>query len=299
MWLCVANTTAGVALKSALVIYFLRLVRTVRQRWVVIFAAVLYGSTAIICTLFIPFRCGVPVSAYKVFMMQDCAIHWSTMMNGLYLAAIANSVCDWIFAILPLRLVWLTIRGNRPAELALFLVTTFAVLGSAASTARVPFLKDLKPDPTIFYKTGIFCFLSFVETALGLIALSMASLMPLLRLWRQKLYQRGKLHPWLAGRARDDVELGSRHDRLMVLPATKAPTLQFDATIFGGMGVLPVGTLGSLLVSGNVATQIDRSRHSGQVKPEVVYVVHDGNSLGVGGLGLELKPRPTTRTAEL
>ena len=290
--MAVANTTSGTALKIALAVYFLRLVRTRWQKWFVIFIVSFYGITAVVCTLDIPFRCGVPVSATKIFTSNDCALSWSTMLNGLDAAALANSICDCALAIIPFLLIWNTVKDRKSAKVAFIAVTSVAVLGTLTSVIRIPFLVNVKIGPTIFLESSIFCFLSLVETALGIIALSMASLMPLLSLWGQVLYRKrcAKLR---VGNGRD-VERGHhRHGLAPPFAASEAPSLQFDATVFGGLGILPAGTILTGIMRGGNATGDGRTQASrltkSEVKSEIVVTVDEVQSLD--GLGLRLQPR--------
>lgn len=114
---------------------------------------------------------------------------WSKAVGPLaYTKGALNMLTDWIFAILPLFIL----RGaNMPlqAKISIGLVLSLATLGSIVSAARMAFISDLDSfHPDFFRRLGRIAIMSTIQLGLGIIAGSLATLRPLLKLvatkWR-------------------------------------------------------------------------------------------------------------------
>ncbi|KAI0840624.1 hypothetical protein F5Y06DRAFT_294613 [Hypoxylon sp. FL0890] len=107
---------------------------------------------------------------------------WSNefITGATYAAAAINAVSDWVLGLLPIALV----RDLRLSKRSKVLVSCILAIGSIASTAtivRIPYICKLTQTRDLIYDFTDLSIWSTVENGLGLVASSVATLRPLVR----------------------------------------------------------------------------------------------------------------------
>ncbi|GAB7348180.1 hypothetical protein MBLNU459_g6188t1 [Dothideomycetes sp. NU459] len=156
-----------IAFKLSLTVFFLRIVKERWQIWLIRTAIVIYVVYIMTSLLLLVFRCGSPGPL-------------------IYLSGAMNAAMDWIFALTPMFVI-ARMRMSRRDKVSVCCLITLAIFGSIVSIIRVPYIGTLKFGPD-FFERDYPCYIwSIVESGLGTIAISLASLRPLVRLIRDEL----------------------------------------------------------------------------------------------------------------
>lgn len=161
---------------------------------------------------------------------EDCGVKWAAIELMSYILASASAASDWIFAITPIFLVLKARRMKRSSRISVCLLVLLAIMGSTVSIVRILFVSGLRLGPNFLLTQSMPSQLCFTETAIGIMAVSLASLKPLYQLCRDKIWPPDddfiprRPHP-------DTLELGPSFFQ------TADPS--FSATALRGLGVLP------------------------------------------------------------
>jgi len=171
-----------------------------------------------------------------------------------YVMTAANALCDWAFAIIPTLIIVRSCRQELSSRIAVCLPILLAVIGSTLAIARFPFLSVLTDANHFFTSSAPSVFLSLVETQIGIMAISLATLKPLLtKVGEGK--QRLMTRRWPSNPPMD-VEAGDRPyqpwQSSTFTPTVDYKSIDLDTSVLKGIGILP-----DLLTSGNGTTISD------------------------------------------
>ncbi|GAM90010.1 hypothetical protein ANO11243_080500 [Dothideomycetidae sp. 11243] len=168
-----------ILLKISMALFFLRIPQQVWQVWIIRISMTIYATFSVAFFFVVLFECGSPTGFNFVY---GVCFHWNIMGPLNYIAAVLNAVIDWIFVLTPILVVSQTMMDRR-AKFQVCCVILLGVFGSVVSVARIPLIRDLRIIPSLAYFGQIvpITLLSFVETSVGLIAISLAALRPLVK----------------------------------------------------------------------------------------------------------------------
>lgn len=147
----------------------------------------MYTTFFTIFILVLIFRCGAPYPVYIIFSRPDCTVNWDVLYPLYITAAAFNAICDWVFALIAIALVISTRKMKTDARLSVCFVVLLAIAGSLVSVVRFPFLEGWKSGPGFLDVQGLATLLAIVEAEISTIAISLATLMPLMRLLQKKI----------------------------------------------------------------------------------------------------------------
>ncbi|GAB7355969.1 hypothetical protein MBLNU459_g6601t1 [Dothideomycetes sp. NU459] len=171
-------------LKLSLATFFLRINQVRWHRWIIISSVSLYIIYTTAFLFVAVFQCGNPKPGN--FVSYDQCLDWTHVVGPLnYIAAVLNAAIDWIFTGVTV-LVILGTQIGRGEKASVCAILAVGALGSVVSVVRIPFVKQLKLSPTYFSNNPQIEMLSIAESAIGIIAISMATLRPLVRLCMDK-----------------------------------------------------------------------------------------------------------------
>ena len=125
------------------------------------------------------FQCGVPKAIN--FLIGEHCLSWDRVIGPMNVTASTfNAVIDWIFVLTPTIVVFQAMMPMR-TKVSVSCVIALGALGSAASVARIPLLDGLKIVASLDYFSRIIpvALVSIVESGIGIIAISLATLRPL------------------------------------------------------------------------------------------------------------------------
>jgi len=177
-------------LKVSLGVFFLRIMIFRWQRWV-IYAAMAVSTTIGTAYFFVGvFQCGY-FSNIWIFLsrrvtLEGC-IPVTPALGVAYTQASVAALTDWIYAILPLFLLY-NAQMKRREKNIVFGILSLAAAGSIASLVRFKYIPALVESTEAFFPHSLgIAIWSGVEIGLGIIAGSLATLRPLFR----KVFQLG------------------------------------------------------------------------------------------------------------
>ncbi|KAI1646328.1 uncharacterized protein F4817DRAFT_144780 [Daldinia loculata] len=169
-------------LKFTVGIFLFRICSQVWQKSVICTVLLLYLVYHVFYAFMTAFQCQ-PVAyfwfRYTGGMEGKC---WSNdlVMGCTYAAASINAVTDWVLGLLPIAIV----RNLELSKRSKILVSCTLALGSVASTAtivRIPYIWQLTQPGDFIHDFSDLSIWSTIENGLGLIASSIATLRPLVR----------------------------------------------------------------------------------------------------------------------
>ncbi|KAF4553166.1 Hypothetical protein D9617_8g051800 [Elsinoe fawcettii] len=179
---------AGILAKASIALWFLTTARSRVQRILIIVPLGLYLLACSICFVLVLFRCGLPADPAIFFNVADCTIGPDVIYYSSWVVASLNSVCDWVFAAVPLYMVIKSQTMTQTARILASSLIGLAIVGSIVSVCRLPFLGAAKFGPHFLTSsvTAIAFMLSLIETAVAVTTISLATLQPLLAVLRRR-----------------------------------------------------------------------------------------------------------------
>jgi len=129
------------------------------------------------------FQCGVPSN---IFVHRNC-LDWDSVMGPIsYFSGALTALTDWIFVLTTVSLVLKTKMPPR-AKTSVVLLLSLAAMGSVVSIARIPFIRGGRYQLSTTSKLPRVVILAAIEAGIGIIALSLATLRPLVKTWMDAL----------------------------------------------------------------------------------------------------------------
>ena len=170
-----------VVLKISLSIFFLRILNKKWQRNIIWTATIVYTIFGTIYFFIDLFHCGNP-SDYFINQVENKCMSWSTIIGPLtYTHSALNAVTDWVFALLPVYVVWHSQMTAR-ARATVSIILIFGVIGSVSSVVRLAYIDVLHVSLNkILVTAPKFAVLTIIEVGLGIAAINMATLRPLFK----------------------------------------------------------------------------------------------------------------------
>ncbi|PNS17493.1 hypothetical protein CAC42_8036 [Sphaceloma murrayae] len=232
---CYAGTQF--ALKLSMSIFFLTLARLRWQRMIILIPTAMFVVFHLSIGILLTFRCGAPRPVI-IMTKRDCVINGFQFYQLLAVNSAFNAVLDWIFAITPIFMVVRARKLDDRARRAVWFLILLAMAGSVVSIVRIPYAKDYQFGPDLWHSFLNLSMISTFETVIATIAISMATMKPLLRPLRQFCQRVRNLSfsgsSW-EGRYQTDFD-----------PETGPPlaerqpgTFEIDTRAMHGLGLLP------------------------------------------------------------
>jgi hypothetical protein len=137
-------------------------------------------TTVILITIF---QCGAPSN---IFIHRNC-LDWDSVMGPIsYFSGALTAITDWIFVLTTVSLV-LKMKMPPRAKISVVLLLSLAAMGSIVSIARIPFIRGGRYQLNTTAKLPRVVILAAIEAGIGIIALSLATLRPLVKTWMDAL----------------------------------------------------------------------------------------------------------------
>lgn len=153
------------------------------QRRVILISITIYVMVMTMVILLTIFQCGTPSN---IFIHRDC-LNWDSVMGPIsYFSGALTALTDWIFVLTTVALVLKTKMPPR-AKISVVLLLSLAAMGSIVSIARIPFIRGGRYQLNTTAKLPRVVILAAIEAGIGIIALSLATLRPLVKTWMDAL----------------------------------------------------------------------------------------------------------------
>jgi len=229
--------------RFSLAFFFLRLVFRPWHRYLVIGSVSTYSAITIGGMFLFIFRCGFPVTAFNIITHASDPVSIEAARVLTYIMTAANAVCDWAFAIIPL---WVIVRSRRQelhSRTAVCLPIVLGILGSVVAMVRFPYLAGTAGGTQFFQSSATSVFLSLLEAQIGIMAMSLTTIKPLLAKLEGKTKYKNKTKRIWPRKLAVDVEAANKNLQPSRI-STFTPTVDYkdialDTSILKGIGVLP------------------------------------------------------------
>ncbi|KAF4548081.1 Hypothetical protein D9617_32g092010 [Elsinoe fawcettii] len=235
---------SGALVKIVIASFFIKIALYPWQRVLIIGPVCAYLITLIVGVNLIMFRCRLPLDSTRILSDGECPIKSKSIIKLGIAVATINCICDWIFAVIPLQMLHAAKGLNRASRISAGCVIGLAVIGSTVSVVRLPFFSMLSFTPLFFERCPVSFILSLIETTVAVLAISLATLKPLLKVIRlgssarrSTTIQEGVVSPPRGFSVHPDADL------FQTEKSSQNKTLRFDSRAMVGIGILPHITL--------------------------------------------------------
>lgn len=147
--------------------------------------------------LFIIFMCGHPGN-FLINALEGMCVSNSVILGVAYEQGVVTTSTDWIFAALPVTILWHT-KMDRRTKSVCALLLSLGAFGSLCSIVRFKYINGLSITPDFFWNAANISIWSTIELGTGIVAGSLATLRPL---FRQLFYSARHRVAYAAGHAR-------------------------------------------------------------------------------------------------
>ncbi|GAB7339059.1 hypothetical protein MBLNU457_5717t1 [Dothideomycetes sp. NU457] len=229
--------------RFSLAFFFLRLAFCPWQRYLIIGFVSTYSAITMSGLFLFIFRCGFPVTAFRIITHTSDPTSIRAARVLTYIMTTANAVCDWTFAIIPL---WIIIRSRRQelCRTAVCLPIILGIMGSVVALVRFPYLEGTASGAQFFQSSACSVFLSLLETQIGIMAISLTTIRPLLAKLEGKTKHKTKSkRMWPRNKLTIDVEVANKNlhpwQNSTFTPTVDYKNIDLDTSILKGIGILP------------------------------------------------------------
>ncbi|KAI5237980.1 hypothetical protein E4T43_07730 [Aureobasidium subglaciale] len=170
-------------IKFSAALFFYRIVQETWQKRTILISITVYIAVMTTVIFLTIFQCGVPSN---IFIHENC-LDWDSVMGPIsYFSGALTAATDWIFVLTTVSLVLKTRMPPR-AKISVCLLLSLAALGSIVSIVRIPFIRGGRYQLNTAAKLPRVVILAAIEAGIGIIALSLATLRPLVKTWMDAL----------------------------------------------------------------------------------------------------------------
>jgi hypothetical protein len=181
-WTLVAEVfylTTILFLKVSLGLFFLRVII---KKWLrkIVYATIIISTVInIYHCFFIVFSCGNPKFYLEHTLTKKC-VRKSVVVGLAYEQATVTTLTDWIFALLPIPLLW-NATMDRRSKLSVGLILSLGAFGSICSLVRFKYIDSLGDRNDFFWNAANVSIWSTIEMGTGIIAGCLATMRPLFK----------------------------------------------------------------------------------------------------------------------
>ncbi|KAF2492430.1 hypothetical protein BU16DRAFT_114088 [Lophium mytilinum] len=167
-------------LKISLGIFFNRIVVKPWQKTLVLVVVIVSTVQCTANFFFVIFRCGTPVGDYLIKQLAgECATRRTNLIL-LYMHATVTTVTDWIFAGLPIAILW-NAKMDIRTKCSVGFILSLGAFGSICSIIRFFSIDGLTRTDDFFWNATNNSIWSAIEPGVGIIAGSLATMRPLFK----------------------------------------------------------------------------------------------------------------------
>ncbi|KAG7123390.1 hypothetical protein HYQ45_013879 [Verticillium longisporum] len=151
------------------------------------------------------FQCH-PVQAQWDYTIQDATcVTPDHIVSAAYSISVMTILSDWLYALMPIPMIW-KVKMTVPAKISVILLLSLGIFASVATLIRLKFLADLNDlDDILFAGTDAMVW-TLVEPGVAIVAASLVTIRPLLRLFRLHGFESTGRTPGPSGTARSGTQ---------------------------------------------------------------------------------------------
>ncbi|KJZ68982.1 hypothetical protein HIM_11623 [Hirsutella minnesotensis 3608] len=171
--------------KLSIGIFLLRLAVWTAYKWILRICLVVFALWGLGLFFWNTFQCN-PVEKLWDFRIQygycaspDAIVSWAIALSVL------NIVSDWVYALLPVPMVW-NIKMTKQAKITVIFLLGLGIFASIATVVRFKYLHGLHQWNDLSYSLTDAVVWTLIEPGVAILATSLATIRPLLRIFQIK-----------------------------------------------------------------------------------------------------------------
>lgn len=167
-----------VIIKISVALSFLRIINSKGQRLIVIVSTIISSIYFTAFCFIAVFECGNPAN-YLLKQAEGQCLDPKVIVYMSYGGAAISIATDWMFVLIPISLVW---RSHMPraTKITAGFLLSLGALSSICSMIRIQYIPGLTPGRQFLHNSVVIGTWSCVENGLGIVAISLSTLRPLL-----------------------------------------------------------------------------------------------------------------------
>ncbi|EGX91448.1 hypothetical protein CCM_05606 [Cordyceps militaris CM01] len=126
------------------------------------------------------FQCMPVAKQWDYRIMEGHCASGQDIINAAYAISVLTVVSDWFYALLPIPMLW-NVKMTKQAKVTVVLILGLGIFASIATLIRVKFLAGLTETDDLLFSATDALLWSMVEPGVAIIASSLATIRPLLR----------------------------------------------------------------------------------------------------------------------
>ncbi|RDW65227.1 hypothetical protein BP5796_09919 [Coleophoma crateriformis] len=169
----------AITLKLSVGAFLLRLLKARLQRWTVYITLIVVTLYSLVYCIMAIAQC-TPIDHYWHPLSEGTCFSGSIIVGTSYAFATLISFSDFLFAAMPIFLVW-NLQMNTFMKFSVASIMSLGAIAGVTTIVRVVYLKDISNNKDFFFSTAKLTIWSTVEPGVGIIIGSAAALRPLFK----------------------------------------------------------------------------------------------------------------------
>ncbi|KAI0139438.1 hypothetical protein F4776DRAFT_588483 [Hypoxylon sp. NC0597] len=176
-------------IKLSIGIFLLRLASQKRYTYTLYASIVIVSIWSVVLFFWNIFQCNPVAAQWDYTILQNDptshCVSADEIVNAAYALSVMNILSDWLYALLPIPMLW-AVKMTTQAKLTVVVVLGLGIFASIATLVRLKFLSDLTDLADILHAGTDAMVWTLVEPGVAIVASSLVTIRPLLRLWKIK-----------------------------------------------------------------------------------------------------------------
>ncbi|KAH6686166.1 integral membrane family protein [Plectosphaerella plurivora] len=170
-------------IKLSVGIFLLRLTTSKAYIWTIYISLAVVVIWTIALSFWNIFQCAPVAAQWDYTIPGHTCVSPVQVVQAAYALSVMIILSDWLYALLPVPMVW-KVKMTTPAKISVVMLLGLGIFASIATLIRLKFLADLEElDDILFDGTDAMVW-TLVEPGIAIIAASLVTIRPLLRLLR-------------------------------------------------------------------------------------------------------------------
>ncbi|KAM0324184.1 hypothetical protein ACHAQA_008378 [Verticillium albo-atrum] len=192
-------------IKFSIGIFLLRLTTSKAYIWTIYISLGIIAIWTLAIFFWNIFQCHPVQAQWDYTVAGASCVTPDQIVAAAYSISVMTILSDWLYALMPIPMIW-KVKMTVPAKISVILLLSLGIFASIATLIRLKFLADLKElDDILFAGTDAMVW-TLVEPGVAIIAASLVTIRPLLRLFRLRGFESTGRTPGPNGTARSGTQ---------------------------------------------------------------------------------------------
>lgn len=139
--------------RTSVALFLLRVSVERVHRWIIITNLTIYWIISAVFLTFVTFQCNPPNYFYdQVLGLKGSCMDIDVIPNVTIVHSVIGAVCDIVFALLPIAMLW-NVQLNKRAKVVVAVLLGMGMVAGIALLVRIPYIKVLAISPDFLFET--------------------------------------------------------------------------------------------------------------------------------------------------